>query len=92
MEKSFRARLERVPEKGGWTYVVLPFDAAEIFGSRGNIKVTGTIDGYPMSKTTLMPMGGGKHIFAVNSAMRKTIGKEPPEQVSVSIKMIDSGS
>jgi hypothetical protein len=35
LNKTFTAMLEREPEKGGWTYVVLP-DSATFFGTRGS--------------------------------------------------------
>jgi len=68
--KSFKATLERIPSRLAWTIIRIAFDVGKIWGTRGQLRVTGEINGFPF-RTSLFPVGGGKHILLVNKRMQK---------------------
>ncbi len=68
--KSFRATLERIQSRLGWTIIRIPFDVAKIWGTRGQLRVKGEINGFAF-RTSLFPARGGGHILLVNKRMQK---------------------
>jgi hypothetical protein len=81
MLKEFDAKLEKGENKGAWTCVVWD-GAAEFFGTRGLVKVRGTIDGARF-ESAFMAQGDGTHRLPVKADIRKAIGKEAGEAVRV---------
>lgn len=74
----FGATLEHMPSRLNWTIIRVPFDAAKVFGMRGQIKVKGEINGFPF-RTSLFPSAlsstlKGSHILLVNKRMQKAAG------------------
>ena len=68
--KTFEAPLERMRSRLNWIIIRVPFDAAKVFGMRGQVKVKGEINGFAF-RTSLFPNGQGGHILLVNKRMQK---------------------
>jgi hypothetical protein len=81
MNKRFRAVLQKGSRRGSWTYVIWP-GSVKFFGTGGLVKVRGTIDGQPF-RGSFMAMGNGKQMLPVKAEVRRAIGKEAGQSVSV---------
>lgn len=66
--KTFEAVLERTADRLRWVIARLPFNAAKIWGKRGQMRVQGTINGFAFT-ATLFPDGQGHHFLIVNKKM-----------------------
>lgn len=81
LDTTFTADIYRDDSIGGWTVVTMP-DSGDFFGTRKPVKVGGTMDGHSF-EATLLPKGDGTHLVPIKAALRKTIGKEGGDTVTI---------
>ena len=81
LDHTFTGILQQSPAKGGWTFLCTDWSAA-FFGTRGLVKVGGTIDGVPF-RASFMALGDGSHKLPVKGGLRTALGKSVGDTVTV---------
>ncbi len=69
VSKNFIATLERGGDRLNWVIIRVPLDVARTWGTRGQLRVKGEINGFPF-RTSLFPDGKGGHVMIVNKQMQ----------------------
>ncbi len=67
------------------SFVRIPLNVEEIFGTKGQVKVQASFDGVPY-RGVLANMGQGCHVIGVRKDIRKHLGKGPGDRVKVTIQ------
>src|SRR5438309_2037570 len=88
---TFTAIIKQFKEKGektGWMYIEVPSDLALKLapGNKKAFRIKGKLDAYEFSFVSLIPMGGGDFIMAINATMRKNIRKGKGAMIAVTME------
>jgi Uncharacterized protein conserved in bacteria len=77
--------LHKFPDKGGWTYTIIPEVLPDKHAPFGWVKVKGSIDGYEIKNYNLQPTekGDNRLFLAVKAEIRKAIKKEAGDYVHI---------
>lgn len=79
--------IQYIPGNGAWTYQLIIPNTKEIKGKWGDLKVSGTIDGFPIENKNLGPVKNSDKKLALNSEIRSNIKKGAGDTVRVTLSI-----
>ena len=77
--------LQYIPGNGAWTYQLIIPNTKDIKGKWGDLKVSGTIDGYEIKNKYLGPLKNSDKKMSINSEIRNAINKDGGDTVIVTL-------
>ena len=81
MPKKFKAKAHPAGPNNAWCFLELPFDVSKVWGTRGRVRVKGTINGFPF-RTNIQPMDG-RHLLTFNKQLQAGAKAKPGDTVAV---------
>ncbi|MBL7938178.1 MAG: DUF1905 domain-containing protein [Flavobacteriales bacterium] len=69
----FTAPLEKMNAQMAFMYVEVPIDVEQEFGTRGRVRVMGTVNGVSVDRA-LMPQKSGMHVIILGGEIRRAAG------------------
>ncbi|WP_315816615.1 YdeI/OmpD-associated family protein [Paraflavitalea speifideaquila] len=76
-------KLQKIPGKGGWTFIVIKEITPDQRSKGGFVQVKGFIDDYELKAYNLMPMANGCMFMPVKADIRKKIKKGEGDTVKL---------
>lgn len=71
-EFKFTATIERPETKGWYATIEFPHEVEKLFGTKGRVRVKGTINGVKVDRA-LIPTRSGVHVIVMSGALRKAV-------------------
>jgi len=67
---------------GAWTFLPIPFNVQEVFGTAERLAAAGTVNGFPF-RNSLMPEGDGSHSMIFNKELQAGACAKAGDRVQV---------
>lgn len=81
MDVTFSAPIGVTVREDVWSCVEVP-DSVELLGTGKAVRVVATVDGHDLT-AGLMPTGSGGHMLSISAKLRKKLGKDLGDTVTV---------